>query len=146
MYKRILKIILTDFLGYITFRVYYRIIENLFCCHNTSLCLNLHVHVYLHNGKSCGKDTKFSVDCNDIPLYLCKYQQNKRTIFSRINYLLGYPNSGWRHYKVDFSASFLLDDCWKAIIIQLLLGQIIGKNGLDSILMPYILASLNLPR
>ena len=87
---------------------------------------------YPRNNQTCGKEAKFSVDCNDTSLYLCKYHstrylQGKRTIFSRMNYPLGFcepvlfdPKQGWirkwGQYKVDPPASFLPDDCWKVII------------------------------
>ena len=75
---------------------------------------------YPHNDQLCGKEAKFSVDCHDTPLYLCKYHSNsyrqgKPITFSRMNYCLGYPEP----VPLDPSASFLPHDCWKIIVSYL---------------------------
>lgn len=118
--------------------------------------------------KTCGIKAKFSVDCNNIPLYLCEYhgthfRQTKRTIFSRMNYLLGCsvpvsfdPIQGWisewGNRRVDLPASFLPDDCWKVIISHLpkseqylakFVCKLSEKNVIDLISLPlYLTISL----
>lgn len=91
------------------------------------------------SGQCCGKEAKFSVDCEDTPLYLCKYHstrylQGKPVLFCRMNHLLNYGepvfydrtqgwSSKWTGNKVAPCARFLPDDCWKVIVKHLPDGE-----------------------